>query len=735
MRPANPKALNLSLNLVGALSLALAASSAEASSLITDDEYCSNCDSDDPQARTNYDHQPQPTQVAATPPAKPEAKTTPAFTPENIALAPEEASPETSATGTEPGHLPQPGHPPTASADQEASPHSGDNTAGSQTAAPVPSSPASATPQKLAAASVPSPAPEAVSDNAAAADSTTPQELAAAPAPTPTPETVSDNAAAADSTTPQELAAAPAPTPTPETVSDNASAAESRSAEAEAIAPQPRDLAAAPTPALYPQPIDIQPDQPTAHPAPVPEPALPVATDRPDRHHTVSPAASSPDINQADAPPVAATTPEPSASSQKPATVSLPTFVDTPRLSNHRGPDSTARPQAATVTEHRPQAAPKRPVELPRFEPEPDLVATDVMSVWNRFIPAPATPAAQDWSQDLPDEAIPATTVEPPTLAAPAARQPRTAPIAVAGAAATPTPSPQLPVFELPRPRASSGKAATPAVTQAGGLQAQADAPAEVSQSQPDPAPPANVQREDLLIEPLATDPVPTARYAPSPNAGIPSAFGAAWGDVFVSATATGADRLRNEVDGSISAGFGVGNPETAVGVEVAYNLLSIRNFAENGSFDAKVHRQVFSNDTTEAAVAAGWNNFVNYGDDVAGTESSPYGVVSAAHLLQPEHPTNRMPITGTLGIGGGSFSNENSDVGVLAGVGLQVDPRLSLNAAWSGVGLNVAASVAPLPDIPLTLNFIYGDITNNTEAGSVAAFTVGYGFNFGPRF
>ena len=243
------------------------------------------------------------------------------------------------------------------------------------------------------------------------------------------------------------------------------------------------------------------------------------------------------------------------------------------------------------------------------------------------------------------------------------------------------------------------------------------------------------MEREDLLIEPLATDAIPTRRYAPSPNAGIPSAFGAAWGDVFASITVAGADRLRNEVDGSMSVGFGLGDPKTAVGVELAYNLLSLRRFAENGSFDAKVHREIIATDTTQGAVAVGWNNFVNYGDNVRGSESSVYGVVSVAHLLQPDNPVNRLPITGTLGAGSGNFSGDDSDVGVLAGVGLQVDPRLSLNAAWSGVGLNVGASVVPIPEIPLTLNAVYGDIANNTDAGSVATFTVGYGFNFGPRF
>ena len=145
---------------------------------------------------------------------------------------------------------------------------------------------------------------------------------------------------------------------------------------------------------------------------------------------------------------------------------------------------------------------------------------------------------------------------------------------------------------------------------------------------------------------------MPTVRYTPSPNAGIPSAFGAAWGDLFASLTGSGADRIRNEVDGSISAGLGLGNPRTAVGVELAYNLLSVRNFAKNGSFDVKVHREVFANDTTQAAVAVGWNNFVNYGDDVDGSESSVYGVVSAAHLLQPNNPAKSSACYGHPGGG-----------------------------------------------------------------------------------
>ncbi|MBE9135953.1 hypothetical protein IQ254_01820 [Nodosilinea sp. LEGE 07088] len=241
--------------------------------------------------------------------------------------------------------------------------------------------------------------------------------------------------------------------------------------------------------------------------------------------------------------------------------------------------------------------------------------------------------------------------------------------------------------------------------------------------------------RDDLRIDPITTAATPQQTFPPSPNAGIPSGFGANWGDVFISAALSGADRLRPEADGSLSAGFGLGDARRAVGVELAYNLLSVRRFGENGGFDVKVHRQVHSSDETQVAAAVGLNNFASYGPQAGGSPSSLYGVVTAAHLLQPDHPVNRMPITGTLGLGGGSFSGQNSDVGVIAGVGLQVHPQFSVNTAWSGVGLNVGASIVPAPTLPLTLNLLYGDIGNNTQAGSVAVVSVSYGFNFAPRF
>lgn len=241
--------------------------------------------------------------------------------------------------------------------------------------------------------------------------------------------------------------------------------------------------------------------------------------------------------------------------------------------------------------------------------------------------------------------------------------------------------------------------------------------------------------RQELRVDPLAEISTDQIAYPPSPSAGIPSAFGADWGDFFVSAALSTGDDIRPDEDASISAGFGLGDARNLVGVELGYNLQSLGRFGENGSFDAKVHRELFYGDRAQMSAAVGWINFANYGSDAEGSEDGLYGIVTGSYLLRPDAPINQMPLTATLGLGDGIFSRDSADIGVIAGLGLQVDPRLSINTAWSGVGLNIGASIVPIPTVPLTMNFLVGDVTDETDTGTVAVFTVGYGFNFGPDF
>jgi len=242
-----------------------------------------------------------------------------------------------------------------------------------------------------------------------------------------------------------------------------------------------------------------------------------------------------------------------------------------------------------------------------------------------------------------------------------------------------------------------------------------------------------DVEKQNLLIEPLPKIIAASVGYSPNLNFGIPSGFGAGWGDAFIGASAATAGKARSNVDGSISTGFGLGDPINAVGLELSFNMGSIKNFGSNGTFDAKLHRVIYAEGTNQVAVAAGWNSFAQYGTEGV-IPSSVYGAVSTYSLLQAGDTFNEMPISFTFGVGGGNFRQGNASTGVFTGVGLQVHPQVGLGAAWSGIGVNVGVSYLPFPKVPLTIGLTGGDLTNNSVGGTVLVLNVSYGFNFLPK-
>ena len=71
--------------------------------------------------------------------------------------------------------------------------------------------------------------------------------------------------------------------------------------------------------------------------------------------------------------------------------------------------------------------------------------------------------------------------------------------------------------------------------------------------------------RQQLLINP---DFVPGApRPSPASGFGVPSAFGADWGDAFIGIAGVTEGRTDDKADGSISLGAGFGNADDNVGV------------------------------------------------------------------------------------------------------------------------------------------------------------------------
>ena len=238
--------------------------------------------------------------------------------------------------------------------------------------------------------------------------------------------------------------------------------------------------------------------------------------------------------------------------------------------------------------------------------------------------------------------------------------------------------------------------------------------------------------RNYLKIQPLNNSTSSSAANVNSPGLtfATPSAFGASSGDGFLSASAATAGKARSQVNGSLSVGFGLGDARNAVGLELNFNVGSIRNFGSNGSVDGKLHRIVYSDLNSQVSVAAGWKGFVQYGSEGV-SPSSAYGAVTYYSILQPDNEINKMPISFTVGVGGGEFRKGDASTGIFAGVGLQVAPQLSVGTGWSGVGINVGLSYVPFPSIPLTIALTGGDLTDNSDGGQVLVLSIGYGFNW----
>ncbi len=256
------------------------------------------------------------------------------------------------------------------------------------------------------------------------------------------------------------------------------------------------------------------------------------------------------------------------------------------------------------------------------------------------------------------------------------------------------------------------------------------------SVSSPSSTPEQPVSVEDDNLIPLIPETLIKPRYLPSLSAGIPSGVGMATGDAFIGLFGATAGKLRDSIDGSIAMGTGIGDPYKFVALEGVFNITSIRRFASNGTFDLKLHRNLYQGPNGEQISAAvGWNAFATYGSDAGGQPSSVYGAVTLNQALDPQNRDNPMVISITGGMGGGIYRNDTNGTGpgVFGNFGLQVSPNLGISTGWSGQGLNLGLSYLPVTSTPLYLTAIYSDVGNATRSGSQLILGVTYGFNYLP--
>ncbi len=269
----------------------------------------------------------------------------------------------------------------------------------------------------------------------------------------------------------------------------------------------------------------------------------------------------------------------------------------------------------------------------------------------------------------------------------------------------------------------------------------------------------AGAQTVDSLRARFALPPAPggarlaaaLARTAPGSSESSPSAFGASFGDGFIGVSYQASQRHATSVqDGAAFGGFGLGNPVTAIGLEVTVTSYStLRNgpqqtsgfyFLRVGGVSAMLHRQI----TRDVAVAIGSENAVTWGNGGDGG-SDVYGVVSAQRALadDPTRPFGSVSVNLGLGTGrfrpwvGDKYSGhpDSSGVGFFASGGLRLAPSTSFIADFSGQDLALALSIAPFPRFPIVFTPAMADVLGRANPTARFVIGVGYGFRFSQFF
>jgi hypothetical protein len=236
-----------------------------------------------------------------------------------------------------------------------------------------------------------------------------------------------------------------------------------------------------------------------------------------------------------------------------------------------------------------------------------------------------------------------------------------------------------------------------------------------------------NRLRQELLIEPIVT----TSKRgiiggAPASSAGTPTAYGASWRQAFIGGGLY--FPFDGDVDGSLSVGFGLGDPIKSAGLEVAFNIISVGgqeanfgDFGESGTVGFKLHRYV----TKDTAVAVGWSNAIKWGDaDIP--QETIYGVVTQKFDK----------LTVSLGLGSGAYRSKggrsvgDNDPNFFGSLGYRFIPQASLISSWTGSAFNVGASFVPFKNTPLVINTIFTDVTDNLNSAGFSL-TAGYSIQF----
>lgn len=225
--------------------------------------------------------------------------------------------------------------------------------------------------------------------------------------------------------------------------------------------------------------------------------------------------------------------------------------------------------------------------------------------------------------------------------------------------------------------------------------------------------------------------PFPKPSYRTSPSITIinPSGYGASWGSAGVGVGYQERARFREESDGVIGLGFGLGNPRKNIGAQIGISLVDVSAPFRDGGINVKLHRRL----PKDFSVAVGVQGAVKWGNTDGG--SSVYGVATKRLKLRQDRTKAFSEIYTTLGVGGGQFRSEfdinngNETIGVFASLAVKVIQPVGFIAEWSGQDLSIGVPLVLFKRLPLVVVPAITDVTGS--AGDGTRFIVGLGYSF----
>jgi hypothetical protein len=225
------------------------------------------------------------------------------------------------------------------------------------------------------------------------------------------------------------------------------------------------------------------------------------------------------------------------------------------------------------------------------------------------------------------------------------------------------------------------------------------------------------------------------SRAAPGVSLGVPSGYGADFGDAAIGFGFQATTRLHDRPDGVAALAFGVGDARDLLGLEAVVTSYGTARTCCRGGLSLKLHRVL----PADFGVAVGWENGAVWGgfDPNPAEETdagrSFYGVASKVIHLRRGRADPYRTLTLTLGAGNGRFRSEDDiiddheTVNLFGGAALRMSRATSVVADWTGQDLVAGFSLLPLRNRAVVLLPGVADITTKPRF----IFGAAWGFDY----